>query len=126
MLKKTIGLDQQLYDYLLSASLREPEILLKLRQETASHPRAIMQISPEQGQFMAQGGSSNQRQHWITLESGKNSKRRISGDTLFRVRIARSMLYLLGQNVSQSLSQRVTKLISDGTKKHGKRMDHGT
>ncbi len=53
MLKKTLGLDNQLYDYLLSASLREPEILRQLRQETASHPRAGMQISPEQGQFMA-------------------------------------------------------------------------
>ena len=53
MSKKTLGLDNQLYDYLLSASLREPEILLKLRQETANHPRAMMQIAPEQGQFMA-------------------------------------------------------------------------
>ncbi len=53
MPKRTLGLNNQLYDYLLSASLREPEILLKLRQETASHPRARMQIAPEQGQFMA-------------------------------------------------------------------------
>lgn len=53
MLKRTLGLDDQLYDYLLSASLREPEILRQLRQETASHPRSIMQIAPEQGQFMA-------------------------------------------------------------------------
>jgi len=53
MSKKTLGLDNQLYDYLLSASLREPEILRQLRQETASHPRAGMQIAPEQGQFMA-------------------------------------------------------------------------
>ncbi|MBD2774135.1 class I SAM-dependent methyltransferase [Iningainema tapete] len=53
MPKKTIGLDPQLYDYLLSASLRESEILRQLRQETASHPEAIMQIAPEQGQFMA-------------------------------------------------------------------------
>ena len=53
MLQKTLGLDKQLYDYLLSNSLREPEILLKLRQETARHPRATMQIAPEQGQFMA-------------------------------------------------------------------------
>lgn len=53
MLKKTLGLDHQLYNYLLSASLREPDILRQLRQETASHPRAIMQIAPEQGQFMA-------------------------------------------------------------------------
>jgi caffeoyl-CoA O-methyltransferase len=52
MPKQSIGLDNQLYNYLLSVSLREPEILLKLRQETASHPRSVMQISPEQGQFM--------------------------------------------------------------------------
>ena len=53
MQKRTLGLNNQLYDYLLSASLREPEILLNLRLETASHPRAMMQIAPEQGQFMA-------------------------------------------------------------------------
>ncbi len=53
MLKKTLGLDDQLYDYLLSTSLREPEILRQLRYETAHHPRAGMQIAPEQGQFMA-------------------------------------------------------------------------
>ncbi|MBR8834986.1 MAG: class I SAM-dependent methyltransferase [Stigonema ocellatum SAG 48.90 = DSM 106950] len=53
MPKKTLGLEKELYDYFLSASLREPEILFKLRQETASHPRAMMQIAPEQGQFMA-------------------------------------------------------------------------
>jgi caffeoyl-CoA O-methyltransferase len=52
MSKRTIGLDEQLYSYLLSVSLREPEILRKLRQETANHPSGTMQISPEQGQFM--------------------------------------------------------------------------
>ncbi|MFN6485640.1 MULTISPECIES: class I SAM-dependent methyltransferase [unclassified Nostoc] len=53
MPKQSIGLDNQLYNYLLSVSLREPEILRKLRQETASHRRSGMQISPEQGQFMS-------------------------------------------------------------------------
>jgi predicted O-methyltransferase YrrM len=53
MTKKTIGLDQNLYEYLLSVSVREPEILVQLRQETAQLPMARMQISPEQGQFMA-------------------------------------------------------------------------
>ncbi|MEH2023396.1 class I SAM-dependent methyltransferase [Nostoc sp.] len=53
MPKQSIGLDKQLYNYLLSVSLREPEILGKLRQETANHPRSGMQISPEQGQFMS-------------------------------------------------------------------------
>jgi caffeoyl-CoA O-methyltransferase len=41
-----------LYGYLLEASLREPPLLRQLRDETARHPRAGMQISPEQGQFM--------------------------------------------------------------------------
>ncbi len=53
MSNKSIGLDNQLYEYLLSVSLRETEILNQLRQETASHPMSMMQISPEQGQFMA-------------------------------------------------------------------------
>ncbi len=53
MSNETIGLSDQLYNYLLSVSLREPEILSKLRQETASHPMRSMQIAPEQGQFMA-------------------------------------------------------------------------
>nr|WP_250564788.1 class I SAM-dependent methyltransferase [Adonisia turfae] len=42
-----------LYNYLLSVSLREPQILTQLRQETAQHPVSSMQISPYQGQFMA-------------------------------------------------------------------------
>lgn len=53
MTKKTLGLDDQLYDYLLSVSLREPDILRQLREETAQLPNARMQIAPEQGQFMA-------------------------------------------------------------------------
>lgn len=53
MSNKTIGIDRQLYEYLLSVSVREAEILTQLRQETARHPMARMQIAPEQGQFMA-------------------------------------------------------------------------
>ncbi len=50
---KTLGLDKSLYDYLLSVSLREPEVLTQLRQETAQQPMANMQIAPDQGQFLA-------------------------------------------------------------------------
>jgi caffeoyl-CoA O-methyltransferase len=50
---KSIGLDDRLYGYLLDVSLREPEVLRKLREETAALPEAGMQIAPEQGQFMA-------------------------------------------------------------------------
>jgi predicted O-methyltransferase YrrM len=50
--KASLGLDQPLYEYLLSVSLREEEVLAKLRQETSHHPASIMQISPDQGQLM--------------------------------------------------------------------------
>lgn len=53
MTRRTIELTDELYDYLLSVSLREPRVLRRLREETADHPKAEMQISPEQGQFMA-------------------------------------------------------------------------
>ncbi|WP_341734655.1 class I SAM-dependent methyltransferase [Microcoleus sp. EPA2] len=52
MANSNIGLENQLYDYLLSISLREPDILQQLREETAKHPMGMMQIAPEQGQFM--------------------------------------------------------------------------
>ena len=53
MATQTLGLEKQLYDYLQSVSLREPEILTQLRQETAQHPMGRMQIAPEQGPFIA-------------------------------------------------------------------------
>ena len=53
MSNRSLGLDERLYDYLLGASLREPDILRRLREETAGMPLAVMQIAPEQGQFMA-------------------------------------------------------------------------
>lgn len=52
MSTRSIGLDDSLYDYLLSVSLREPDLFARLRQETEAMPEAMMQISPEQGQFM--------------------------------------------------------------------------
>ncbi|BAZ04444.1 class I SAM-dependent methyltransferase [Calothrix sp. NIES-3974] len=53
MANQTLGLGENLYNYLLAVSLREPEILTQLRQATANHPMGQMQIAPEQGQFMA-------------------------------------------------------------------------
>jgi len=41
-----------LYAYLHQVSLREPEVLSRLREETSKLPMAGMQIAPEQGQFM--------------------------------------------------------------------------
>jgi caffeoyl-CoA O-methyltransferase len=53
MSRRTLNLDDTVYDYLLDHSLREHPEQTALREATRSHPRANMQISPEQGQFMS-------------------------------------------------------------------------
>lgn len=53
MSSRTLELTEALYAYLQDVSLREASILTELREETAGLPMAAMQISPEQGQFMA-------------------------------------------------------------------------
>jgi caffeoyl-CoA O-methyltransferase len=52
MSNQSIGLPDELHEYLLSVSLREPDVMQRLRTETAEHPRSEMQIAPEQGQFL--------------------------------------------------------------------------
>ena len=49
----TLNLTSKLYDYLLQVSLREPDVLRELREVTHHMVGAQMQVSPEQGQFMA-------------------------------------------------------------------------
>jgi caffeoyl-CoA O-methyltransferase len=53
MSNRTLNLDDHVLQYLLDTSLREHPVLAALRDVTRDHPRATMQISPEQGQFMA-------------------------------------------------------------------------
>ncbi len=53
MSARTLAMTDALYDYLLAHSLREPGVLGRLRDMTQAMPQASMQISPEQGQFMA-------------------------------------------------------------------------
>lgn len=53
MSTRTLNLDNTLYQYLLDVSLREHPVMAELRIFTRDSPRASMQISPEQGQFMA-------------------------------------------------------------------------
>ena len=53
MTRRTNHLPDDLYGYLLDVSSREPDVLERLREETAELPRANMQIGPEQGQFLA-------------------------------------------------------------------------
>lgn len=53
MPKRFVDRGPQLYDYLIAASSRESELKKELREVTAKLPDARMQITPEQGQFMA-------------------------------------------------------------------------
>jgi caffeoyl-CoA O-methyltransferase len=53
MSRRTLTLDDTLYEYLLAHSLREHPEQAALREATRTHPLAGMQISPEQGQFMS-------------------------------------------------------------------------
>ncbi len=45
-------IDPAILDYVLKTSVHEPDLLARLRRETASHPRVNFQIPPEQGQFL--------------------------------------------------------------------------
>jgi caffeoyl-CoA O-methyltransferase len=53
MSSRQLNIDERLYGYLVEHSVREPEVLRELREETAKLPMAGMQIGPDQGQFMA-------------------------------------------------------------------------
>ena len=53
MSTKTILMDDQLLEYLRQNSVREPDVLRELREETQKLSNSGMQISPEQGQLMA-------------------------------------------------------------------------
>jgi predicted O-methyltransferase YrrM len=53
MSRESISLSGPLQAYVSSFGIREDADLAALREETANHPWAVMQISPEQGQLMA-------------------------------------------------------------------------
>jgi caffeoyl-CoA O-methyltransferase len=50
--RRTLTLDDALHDYVIEHGVREHPELAALREATRDHPRAGMQISPEQGQLM--------------------------------------------------------------------------
>jgi caffeoyl-CoA O-methyltransferase len=49
----TFTLPEALRAYLLAISRQEPDVMRRLREETAALPMGRMQIAPEQGQFLA-------------------------------------------------------------------------
>jgi predicted O-methyltransferase YrrM len=53
MANASIGLDDKLHAYLVEVGVREPEVLRRLREETAALPEARMQVAPEEGAFLA-------------------------------------------------------------------------
>jgi caffeoyl-CoA O-methyltransferase len=53
MSTRSLGLSEEVWGYLLDVTVREPPVLSRLRKETAALAEATMQISPEQGRFLA-------------------------------------------------------------------------
>jgi predicted O-methyltransferase YrrM len=53
MPSEDLTIDEPLWEYMRRVTLREPDILRRLREETAGLPTSSCQISAEQGQFMA-------------------------------------------------------------------------
>jgi predicted O-methyltransferase YrrM len=53
MTDRRLTITDDIHRYLVEHSVREPDVLARLRATTASLPQAQMQIGPEQGQLMA-------------------------------------------------------------------------
>ncbi|TCP15202.1 putative O-methyltransferase YrrM [Crenobacter luteus] len=52
MTRRTLSLDGRLYDYLLGVGVKESPALARLREATAGHRLAKMQLAPEQGALL--------------------------------------------------------------------------
>ena len=53
MANRTMGISDELAAYVAEVGTREPEVLARLREETATIPQHGMQIAPEEGAFLA-------------------------------------------------------------------------
>lgn len=53
MANRTLALSPDLHNYVLAMSVKESDVLRRLRAETSQLSRSGMQVGPEQGQFMA-------------------------------------------------------------------------
>lgn len=52
MSNKTLSMTESLYQYWIAQGVKESAVMQALRRETQKLPTAMMQISPEQGQFL--------------------------------------------------------------------------
>lgn len=52
MANRTLPMNDAIHGYLVGVSVHEPEVMARLREETARLPSSQMQIGPEQGAFM--------------------------------------------------------------------------
>ena len=53
MANRTMGISEDLQQYVVRVGAREPDVLARLREETAALPSRSMQIAPEEGAFLA-------------------------------------------------------------------------
>lgn len=53
MANRTIGISDELAAYVRQVGTREPDVLARLRAETAALPQHQMQVAPEEGAFLA-------------------------------------------------------------------------
>src|SRR6185295_71920 len=51
-MSRHFSFDDNAYQYVLKNGVREPDVARRLREETQQLPNAMMQIGPDQGQFM--------------------------------------------------------------------------
>ncbi len=52
MANRTLSMTDEIWTYLVGVSVDEPDVMARLRAETANMPGAVMQVGPEQGAFM--------------------------------------------------------------------------
>ncbi len=64
---KTFGLPEDLHNYMIAQSLREPEVLRDLREQSASMKEASWQVAREQAQFMALLAEINGTKRYLEL-----------------------------------------------------------
>jgi len=53
MSMRSLSLSDDIYRYVIGHAVREPAVLARLREATAQLPGAEMQVSPDEGQFLA-------------------------------------------------------------------------